>query len=88
MTIHPKMLYYNEKQDNDLVRVKHAFIGISEETKHDADLAFAFENQAFRIVKDRGIEVEEVHEWTDGCATHYKGKKAFADKSKKNTISG
>jgi hypothetical protein len=36
--------------------VKHAIIGISEEIKHDADLAITFENWALESVKrERGF---------------------------------
>lgn len=79
VTIHPMMCYYTEKQEEKEFKVKHAIIGISEETKHDADLAITFENKAIEILEKKGVKVEEIHEWTDGCAAQYKGKKAFAD---------
>ncbi|XP_052806603.1 uncharacterized protein LOC128235851 [Mya arenaria] len=79
VTVHPMMCYYKESLDDKDVTVKHAIIGISEETKHDADLAIVFENQAIKLLESRGVKIGELHEWTDGCAAQYKGKKAFAD---------
>lgn len=58
---------------------KHVIIGISEETKHNADLAVVFENQALDTLQSREVKVDEVHERTDGCTARYKGKKAFTD---------
>lgn len=84
VTIHPIMCYYTEKQGEKEFKIKHAIIGISEETKHDADLAITFENKAIEILKKKGVKVEEIHEWTDGCAAQYKGNKAFADISLRN----
>ena len=39
-TVHPMMCYYKENIGDKVVTVKHAIIGISEEIKHDADLAY------------------------------------------------
>ena len=41
VTVHP-MCYYKENLGD---KVNHAIIGISEEIKHDADIAITFENQ-------------------------------------------
>ena len=66
--------------------VKHAIIGITEDSKHDADALFEFENRALKILQEEvGLEREEVHEWTDGCAAQYKGKKSFGDISLRKT---
>ena len=62
--------------------VKHAIIGITEDNKHDADAVFEFENRAMKILQEEvGLEIEEVHEWTDGCA----GKEIFWDISLRKT---
>jgi hypothetical protein len=39
------MYYYKENLGDKVVTMKHTIIGISEEIKHDADLAIAFENR-------------------------------------------
>jgi hypothetical protein len=60
--------------------MKHAVVGISEDNKYDADAVLEFEKQALDIVsKDICIQIKEIHQWTDGCAAQYKGKKSFAD---------
>jgi hypothetical protein len=54
--VHPMMCYYKENLGDKVVTVKHAIIGISEEIKHDADLAIAFENWVLESVKrERGF---------------------------------
>jgi hypothetical protein len=79
VTVHPMMAYYKVIEEGEEERtVKHAIIGISEDNKHDADAVVEFENKALEIVS-KEIDITEVHEWTDGCAAQYKGKKSFAD---------
>jgi hypothetical protein len=51
------------KPEDKVVMVKHAIIGISEETKHDAELAIAFGNWALETLESRGVNIEEIHEW-------------------------
>ena len=56
VTVHPMMCYYKENLGDKVVTVRHAIIGISEEIKHDADLAIAFENWVLESVKrERGF---------------------------------
>ena len=43
--IQSMMCYYKENLGDKVVTMKHTIIGISEEIKHDADLAIAFENR-------------------------------------------
>jgi hypothetical protein len=81
------MIYYKikEEEENKETLVKHAIVGISEDNKHDADAVLEFEKQALDIVsKDIGIQIKEIHQWTDGCAAQYKEKKSFADISLRN----
>ena len=47
VTVHLMMCCYKGKVEGKEVLVKHAIIGISGETKHDADLTVGFENNAF-----------------------------------------
>lgn len=87
VTIHPMMIYYKikEEEENKETLVKHAIVGISEDNKHDADAVLEFEKQALDIVsKDIHIQIKEIHQWTDGCAAQYKGKKSFAEISLRN----
>jgi hypothetical protein len=82
------MIYYKIKEEegeNKETLVKHAIVGISEDNKHDADAVLEFEKQALDIVsKDIHIQIKEIHQWTDGCAAQYKGKKSIADISLRN----
>jgi oligoribonuclease NrnB/cAMP/cGMP phosphodiesterase (DHH superfamily) len=90
VTIHPMIIYYKtkEEEENKETLVKRAIVGISEDNKHDADAVLEFEKQALNIVsKDIRIQIKEIHQWTDGCATQYKGKKSFADISLRNKLS-
>jgi hypothetical protein len=49
----------------------------SGDNKHDADAVLEFQKQALNIVsKDIRIQIKEIHQWTDGCAAQYKGKKS------------
>ena len=87
VTIHPMMVYYKVKEEDGAreALVKHAIIGISKDNKHDADAVLEFEKRAIDIVeRDSGMQVKEIHQWTDGCAAQYKGKKSFADISLRN----
>ncbi len=50
VTIHPVMVYYHKVIDDKKVLVKHSVIGISDDTKHDADGVHAFQTQFFRSI--------------------------------------
>jgi len=52
---------------------------ISEDTNNDADLAITFENKAMEVLENKCVKIEDVYEWTDGCAAQYNRRKAFAD---------
>ena len=55
VTVHPMMCYYKENLGDKVVTVKHVIIGISEEIKHDADLAIVFENKALISKKGKRL---------------------------------
>ncbi len=77
VTIHPAMTYYLE--DDHLV--KHALIGISEDTRHDAHLTKKFETGVLDILmKQPGLaDLQSIIEWTDGCSAQYKCQVSVAD---------
>ena len=79
VTVHPMMAYYEE----DGHSVKHAIIGCSPDTRHGAQLVKAFEDQALALLGRQPAfaqsGINTVQEWTDGCASQYKGRFAFAD---------
>ena len=83
VTVHPFMTYYIEKLTTDAENnstknlVKHAVIGISNDTKHDSFSVYQFEKEAMKIL-EKETEVKEIIKFSDGCAAQYKGKIAFA----------
>lgn len=80
VTIHPMMLYYKKKIEDQDVTVKHAVIGVSNDSKHDSHGVKVFEEQALNIAQKEVPEsLKAVHQWTDGAASQYKGKTSFAD---------
>ena len=43
-----------------------------------------FEQQALACLKEQGIMVRSIHQWTDGCGAQYKGRYPFLDISQKS----
>lgn len=58
---------------------KHAVIGISDDTHHDARGVKAFQRGALQLLQNQGVKVSTVYQFTDGCASQYKGKNGFKD---------
>ena len=80
VTIHTMMAYYSQEINGKTVPVKHAIIGITDDQQKDSGGVRAFEDAAIDIIqKQKGRKLEKLHEFTDGCACQYKGKKAFYD---------
>ena len=77
VTIHPIMCYMRENVQNENLLIKHAIICITDDLKHDGMAVSAFENKALTILGSSS-EVNEVIQWTDGCAAQYKSKNCFA----------
>lgn len=75
VTIHPMMLYY--KPDGGDLQ-KEGFVCITDDLKHDTHAVSRFETEAIAHVRSKGVEVNAIHEWTDGCASQYKGRQSFA----------
>jgi len=68
MTYYKKREYLESDDDEWDILVKHAIISITEDSKHDANAVFEFENRALKILQEEvGPEIK-VHKWTDGCA--------------------
>lgn len=81
VVIHPMMLYYTV----GVIAVKHAIIGITEEVTKDVDTVQAFEEVAISKFHEMNEDLTEVHEWTDGCAAQYKGKRSFRNISQRKS---
>ena len=84
ITIHPMMLYY--KQNGELQ--KDGYIAITDDLKHDARAVATFEKEAICHVRDRGVDIKKIHQWTDGCAAQYKGCNSFAEISQADSKHG
>ena len=83
VTIHPMMAYYKERMENEELLVKHAIIGITDDHQKGALGVKMFEKEAITIIeREKGKNLRTVHEFTDGCASQYKGKISFFDISK------
>ena len=84
VTLHPMMAYYLKVVGNDTLPVKHAIIGITNDTQKDNCGVKAFEDGAIKIIeREKGTTLTKVNEFTDGCACQYKGKNAFFDVSQR-----
>ena len=79
ITIHPMMTYYLVKDADSLKLRKHSVIGVSNDLKHDAHAVLKFREVLYEKLKDEIQNLTMIYEWTDGCASQYKGKTAFAD---------
>ena len=79
VTIHPMMLYYRKKIQDQLITVKHAVIGVSNDSRHDSHGVKVFEEKALNIALKEVPSLKAVHQWTDGAASQYKGKTSFAE---------
>ena len=77
VTIHPVFAAYKHKTSDALI--KHSFICISDDNKHDHHAVHAFKSMVLKSLQDEGVNITAVVEFTDGAASQYKGKGAFAD---------
>ena len=60
--------------------VQEAVVIISEDLKHDGQAVQHFVNQTMlHLRNNRGLTVNQVVEFTDGCAGQYKSKLPFSD---------
>lgn len=76
ITLHPMMLHYIK---DGYTAIKEGYTAITEDLKHDVHAVAQFECAAIQHVRDQGITVNTIHQWTDGCAAQYKGRHGFAE---------
>ncbi len=80
VVLHPMMAYYKQTTDDGSLLVKHAIIGVTDDSHKDAFGVKAFEDAAVELIqRDMGRPPTHLHEFTDGCASQYEGKSAFYD---------
>ena len=80
VVLHPMMAYYNTEHNDETVLVKHAIIGLTDDQKKDSCTVKMFEKKAIQIIeKEKERKLQRLLEFTDGCASQYKQKRAFYD---------
>ena len=85
VVIHPMMAYYRQKIDGREVPVKRTITGVTDDDTKDATLVKTFKDMAIKIILQASSNpVHEVHEFTDCCASQYKGKHSFLDISERS----
>lgn len=50
---------------------KDGCIANTDDLKHDACAVAAFEKVVIDHVRDKGLDIKKIHQWTDGCAGQY-----------------
>lgn len=83
VTIHPIVAYYKEED----MLVKHSIVGITDDIHKDFAGVKCFEEDALtKIETQTGKSISCIHEFTDGCANQYKGRKAFYELAQRKQI--
>ena len=76
------MLYYLK----DGLLQKEGYTVITDDLKHDASAVATFEKAAIDHVRAKGVDIQAIHQWTDGCASQYKCHTSFANISMAETV--
>lgn len=80
VTVHPIVTYY--RCDLCEKTVTESLVFISNDRHHDFDAVHKFTEVAINHLRNkRNITLENIVQWTDGCASQYKSKGPFADVS-------
>ena len=84
ITIHPVVCYYKHKcvDHQKEILARHEIVMISDDLRHDTYAVREFEKKALQVLKQDGVIVRAVIEFTDGSASQYKSRKTFEDISK------
>ena len=61
------------------VVVRADFVCISDDLCHDGHAVQAFVLRINDILQERGVDIERMVQFTDGCSAQYKSKLPFAD---------
>ncbi|XP_048028545.1 uncharacterized protein si:ch211-86h15.1 isoform X2 [Megalobrama amblycephala] len=89
ITIHPIVCYYKCPTEGHDHTVQEALVFVSDDLNHDANAVHHFETLAIKHLKEkRGLKLEHVVEFTDGCGAQYKSKVSFADISNSKASHG
>ena len=75
ITIHPTVAFYVCEKCSKVV--KEELIHITSDKKHDVQAVRVFQQKSIQHLLSKGVRIEEIIEFTDHCASQYKGKTAF-----------
>lgn len=79
VTIHPIVAYYHCPDDGEVMR--ESVMCISSDLKHDSHAVQHFQLTLVRELLGRGLAIEKIIHFSDGCASQYKCKTSFVDAS-------
>ena len=74
-TIFPLVCFFQCSLCTQLVT--HDICCITDDLKHDAFAVRAFELRAIQILRDSGVQVKHLFEWSDNCGIEFKSKMPF-----------
>lgn len=80
VTVHPVVCRYRCPACQSEMPVVESLVFISPDKKHDYHAVHHFTTLAIQHLRNvRGLTIDHVIQWTDGCAAQYKSKGPFAD---------
>ena len=82
ITIHPTVVYYKCLRNGCEEIVKEDLIHIIEDLSHDQDAVQAFLEASVEHLKQKGVEIKEIIQFSDHAASQYKSKTVFYKLSK------
>ena len=82
ITIHPTVVYYKCLRNGCEEIVKEDLIHITEDLSHDQDAVQAFLEASVEHLKQKGVEIKEIIQFSDHAASQYKSKTVFYKLSK------
>ncbi|XP_041372135.1 uncharacterized protein LOC121385498 [Gigantopelta aegis] len=78
VTVHPIVTYYVCPFCEETI--SESLVFISDDRHHDFNAVFHFTKVAIDHLRNtRGLELDHIIQWTDGCASQYKSKGPFSD---------
>ena len=77
VTLHPICVTYRCPIDGCNELVLHEVVHVSDDMTHDAHLVRKMLKNTFPILRQRGVEIKKIIEWSDQAPSQYKNKSAF-----------
>ena len=73
-TIHPTVAFYIGHCGR---LIKEEIIHLTSDQRHDHNAVHAFVTKTLEHLRSKGVEIQEIIEWTDHASSQYKSRKAF-----------